>query len=77
MTFLNSTILAEMGRRQMTQVALAEKIGISAITLRRRLEGSRDWTMNSITAISDAFGMKPSQLMALAEQAEEGSNVSS
>ena len=60
-------IRAEMARRGWSVKDLAERTGLSHVTLYRRFGGDGRLTIPELTAIAAAFGMAASTLVARAE----------
>ena len=54
---------AAQARAQMTDVALAERSGIPAVTLRRYLKGTRDTPISALLKIADALGISAGALL--------------
>lgn len=50
-----ANIRAEMGRRQISQTALAEAIGISQPGVSKRLKGSVAWTLPELTKVAEVL----------------------
>ncbi len=64
---VSSEIRAELGRQRMTQLALAEKIGMQPAILSKRLgskEGFRSFTLDELDAIASALGVPVERLIA-------------
>lgn len=54
------------------QSELANKLGVTASTLSRIENGESAMTIDQLYLVSEAFSMKPHQLLAAAEELEEG-----
>lgn len=54
---------AAQARAQMTDLALAEKAGIPAVTLRRYLKGTRDTPVSALFKIAAALGVSAGALL--------------
>lgn len=67
------TVIANL-RKEMDigQSELALKLGITASTLSRIENGESAMTIDQLYVASEAFGVKPHQLLAAAEEVEEG-----
>lgn len=59
-------IRAVMGRRRLTQTALAELVGENQAWLSRRLSGGTPIDLGDLTRIADALGVPISDLIAAA-----------
>jgi len=62
-------INAELGRRRMSQRALARELGWSQTYLRLRLSGRYPLTTRDIQAIADALGMPVTRFLPAPERA--------
>lgn len=54
---------AAQARASLSDVALAERAGIPAVTLRRYLKGTRDTPASALFKIADALGITPGRLL--------------
>jgi transcriptional regulator with XRE-family HTH domain len=70
---LNAAVAAEiraiLARRRWRQTQLAERLGVHEMWVSRRLRGVNAITVDDLERIADALGMKPVELLGLAEQA--------
>lgn len=69
---LAAVVRREQGERKWSLPTLAVKSTIPRGTLRRLVDGNRQWTTETIPLIAKAFGMKASELMAAAEDRLRG-----
>lgn len=68
---IGAEIRAEMARKKLTGVSIAQKIGISRQALSSKLSGNHDFSSTELFKISDALNVKTSELLRRAEEAEK------
>lgn len=56
-------VRAHMARRRITQVQLAEILGIKQVSVSERLRGKTPFRLEEIQIIADAFGIHPAALL--------------
>lgn len=70
---LNAAVAAEiraiLARRGWKQSQLAQRLGVQEMWVSRRLRGINAITVDDLERIADALGIKPANLLGLAEQA--------
>ena len=65
------TIRAELAARHLTQIGLADYLGIDRRTLDYRLRKERAWTVDELSKAADFLGLTYWQLSALAAEREK------
>lgn len=60
---VSGEIRALMGRHGVTQVALAEWLGMKQASVSARLNGDTRWTLPEIERIAEGFAVHPAELM--------------
>lgn len=58
-----ANLRAEMGRRQISQAALAEAIGIAQPSVSKRLHGHVPWTLSELTRVAEFLDLPLSTLL--------------
>lgn len=56
-------VRAQMARRRMTQVQLAELLGIKQVSVSERLRGKTPFRLNELGVIAEALGIHPATLL--------------
>lgn len=56
-------VRAHMARRRVTQVQLAEMLGIKQVSVSERLRGKTPFRLDELGIIADAFGIHPAALL--------------
>lgn len=64
---LAQTVKQEMYKRDWEAKYLAQRASVTEDALNRSLTGMYDWPLTRIFKIADAFGIKASELLAMAE----------
>lgn len=62
--YVAANIRAEAARRRLSQVALAERLGVSVERLSRRLTGRVAIDVDELADVADALGLQPADLLA-------------
>ena len=62
-TLVAEEVRAHMGRRRISQAALAEKLQISTSSMSRRLQGDSEFTVSELYAMARIFGISPVKLL--------------
>ena len=60
---VSSEVRAWLGRRQLTQRALAQQLGISATSLSFRMKGKTPWSIAELVAVSSWLQISLAQLL--------------
>lgn len=58
-----ANVRAEMARKQVRQVRLAERLGISQAAVSRRLNGTKDFTVGELHTVADLLGVPVADLL--------------
>lgn len=56
-------VRAEMARRKITQLVIADALGVSNAAVSRRLSGHVPWDVNELVVVADVLGMDPRDLL--------------
>ena len=59
---ITSCLVAHMKGNGITQVMLAESLGITTNTLREKMRGNADWRWHEILKLSEITGMTPDEM---------------
>jgi transcriptional regulator with XRE-family HTH domain len=57
------TVRAEMARRKITQLAVANALGVSTAAVNRRLSGQVAWDVDDLATVAGLLGMDPRDLL--------------
>lgn len=59
-------IRAEMGRRNLSQQAIADHLGVSSVQIGRRMSGEIDWRLSELESLAELFGLQVRDLIPVA-----------
>ena len=54
---LTTTIRVELARRNLNQTDLGDALGLSAISVSRRMNGHIDWTVTEVERVAEFLGL--------------------
>lgn len=57
------SVRAEMARRKITQIAVAEALGVSNAAVNRRLSGQVAWDVAELATVAELLDMDPRDLL--------------
>jgi len=58
-----ANVRAEMARRQVRQVTLAQRLGLSQAAISRRINGETEFSVAELLAVADLLGVSASALL--------------
>lgn len=58
-----AAVRAEMARRRVTQQTVADRLGITQMSVSRRLRGLTPFTAGEVLMVADLLGVDPATLM--------------